>query len=126
MWHADTLATQKDGDKQGGRGRLHIAARDLEVSPELYLVLWEQMWKLLEKAESITLTWEFMDQAKVDWDPSPLLCNIVSDRETEIAIHASGEATIPELRAALQCTSSSPANTPQAAHLIIDLTGLGC
>lgn len=56
VWHADKLATQKDGDKQGGRGRLHTAARGLEVSPELYLVLWEQMWKLLEKAESITLT----------------------------------------------------------------------
>lgn len=64
--------------------------------------------------------------SQVDWDPSPPLCNNVSDRETEIAIHSSGEATIPELRGALQCTSSPPASMPQAAHLIIDLNGLGC
>lgn len=69
MWHADTLATQKDGDKLGGRGRLDTAAQSLEVSPELYLVLCEQLWKLIEKAESITLPCGFMDQAKLTGIP---------------------------------------------------------
>lgn len=82
--HMCGTPTQQQHRKTEGRGQQSEAGQGSlapeEIPPELCLVLWERLWRPMERAEPITLP-ETSGPRQVDWDPSLSLCNAESDRK---------------------------------------------
>lgn len=80
-WHITNIEKWGEAEQQGDAGRGSLGPK--EIDPEICVVLWEELWRLVEGAESITLPWGLMALAKEDWDSRPGLGRTVSDRKTQ-------------------------------------------